>query len=306
MQLGGEWGFGTIAGERIVSKRDRLQTLPQVVLGATELRVSAVGLGCSRLGSVLSGGTTEMGIELVQHALRLGVTLFTTADIYGQGASERILGTALRKNRNSVTLVTKGGQRFTSAQQIASLAKRPVRFLVKQIPAFRDMVAANRANRLPRNYTATYLHRALEQSLRRLQTDYIDLYLLHSPAGTEIEKSDSFAMLERAKEKGLIRHWGISCDDLPTVEAALRVNGISALEVPRSALYPVARSAPPVAADLSARRIGLIVGQILASRHEAVAAASTPTGHIDLVRAHPNAASVIDTTNRLHLDEAII
>lgn len=288
-----------------MSQQGQLKTVPEVVLGATGLRTSAVGLGCSRLGSVLAGSTTEMAVQLVQHALRQGITLYDTADIYGQGESERILGRVLGKSRNNVTLVTKGGQLFTPAQRIAAMAKRPVRFLTKQIPAFRDLVAANRAHRLPRDFTAAYLQRALEKSLRRLRTDYIDLYLLHSPDGTEIQQSDCFVMLERAKEKGLVRHWGISCDDLPGVEAAVRVKGVMALEVPLAVLYPLADSST-VVTELSVRKIGLIVGQILTSRNEVVPWARTPRERVDLVLSHANAAAIVGTTSTKHLNEALI
>jgi aryl-alcohol dehydrogenase-like predicted oxidoreductase len=241
---------------------------------------------------------------LVQHAVQQGITLFDTADIYGGGDSERILGRALREGRDSVTLVTKGGQCFTSAQRIAALAKLPVGFLTKRFAAFRDMVAANRAKPLPRNYTAAYLRRALEQSLRRLGTDYIDIYLLHSPGSTEIQNSDCFAMLEHAKEKGLVRHWGISCEDLSAIEAALRVAGISILEVPLSVLYPV--TGPAAVNHFSARNIGLIVGQILTSRNEVVPAAKTPKERIDLALKHANAAAIVGTTSAQHLNEAIV
>jgi aryl-alcohol dehydrogenase-like predicted oxidoreductase len=280
-------------------------TIPEVVLGATRLRVSAVGLGCSRLGSLFTGITNEAAVRLVQHALRRGITLFDTADIYGQGESERIVGRALGKDRLSVTLVTKGGQRFAAEQRIASLARRPISFLAKRAPAFRELIAAKRARPLPRNYTAAYLQRALEESLRRLRTDYIDVYLLHSPSGTEIQKSDSFAMLERVKDKGLIRHWGISCDDLSGVDSALRTEGIGVLEVPLAVLYPGPGPEPAALADFSACKAGLIVGQILTSRDAVMPMVTTPKQRIELVLRHPNAAAIVGTTSMQHLNEAV-
>src|ERR1700709_476333 len=192
-------------------------------MGKTGLRVSAIGLGCSRLGSTLTDFSREAAIGLVHHALDRGVTLFDTADIYGQGDSERRLGAALRGHRQDVVLVSKAGQRFTAAQRIVSLAKGPIRSKSRRLPALRNAVSAQRAKQLPRDYSPEHLRRALEGSLRRLGTEWIDIFLLHSPDAADVRQGHAFEMLERARGQGLIRHWGISCDDRATAEAALRV-----------------------------------------------------------------------------------
>jgi aryl-alcohol dehydrogenase-like predicted oxidoreductase len=268
--------------------------MQQVLLGATGLRVSAVGLGCSRFGSALNGASERDATALIQHAIDRGITLFDTADIYGQGQSERILGRAIRTHRNRLTVVSKGGRRFSTKQRIAALVKQPVRYLARRVPLVHSMVAASRSQRLTRDFTPTYLQLALERSLRRLQTDWIDLYMLHSPDRTDIQSSTTFGMLARAKERGLIAHWGISCDDLASAQAALQVRGAAVIEFPFSLLAP-----------LQAHLAGtpILVGQLVASQ-------TTPslaeTRHrIATVLEQPSASALIGTTKPAHLDEVL-
>src|SRR5271169_3330564 len=78
-------------------------------LGKTDLRVSALGLGCGRLGSVGQAGGDVAALRLVAQALDCGINFFDTSDIYGQGASESLLGKALRGRRDKTVVVTKAG-----------------------------------------------------------------------------------------------------------------------------------------------------------------------------------------------------
>ncbi|MBR7836695.1 aldo/keto reductase [Actinospica durhamensis] len=121
-------------------------------LGASGLLVSTVGLGCNNFGSRLDADRTR---AVVDAAIEAGVTLFDTADIYGNGGgSETYLGLALKGRRDQVVLATKFGH------QHADLGY--------------GTAAGAKAGR-------GYIRRAVEESLRRLQTDYIDLYQLHTP-----------------------------------------------------------------------------------------------------------------------------
>jgi aryl-alcohol dehydrogenase-like predicted oxidoreductase len=121
-------------------------------LGASGLLVSVVGLGCNNFGRRLDADQTR---AVVDAAIESGVTLFDTADIYGDGGgSETYLGLALKGRRDQVVLATKfGHQNYDMGYGVAAGAK------------------AGRS----------YIRRAVEESLRRLQTDYIDLYQLHTP-----------------------------------------------------------------------------------------------------------------------------
>jgi aryl-alcohol dehydrogenase-like predicted oxidoreductase len=145
-------------------------------LGKSTLRVSVVGLGCNNFGMRID---LEAARKVVNKALDLGITLFDTADIYGnRGGSETMLGQILGKRRAEVVLATKfGGQMDEDG-------------LLK---------GASRA----------YIVSAVEASLRRLQTDWIDLYQLHFPdPNTPME--ETLRALDDLIRQGKVRHIGCS------------------------------------------------------------------------------------------------
>ena len=149
-------------------------------LGESGLVVSVVGLGCNNFGGRLDLDATR---TVVDAALESGVTLLDTADIYGQDAgSERLLGEVLGKRRDQVVLATKfGHQRYDMGYGPAAGAK------------------GGRA----------YIRRAVTESLRRLRTDYIDLYQLHTPDPvTPIE--ETIAALDELVKEGKVRYLGHS------------------------------------------------------------------------------------------------
>jgi aryl-alcohol dehydrogenase-like predicted oxidoreductase len=149
-------------------------------LGNSGLIVSVVGLGCNNFGGRLDLDATR---AVSTAAIEAGITLFDTADIYGgAGASESMLGEVLRGRRDDVVLATKfGHQNYTMDYSAAAGAK------------------AGRA----------YIRRAVEASLRRLQTDYIDLYQLHTPDPvTPLE--ETLAALEELVLEGKVRYIGHS------------------------------------------------------------------------------------------------
>jgi aryl-alcohol dehydrogenase-like predicted oxidoreductase len=149
-------------------------------LGNSGLVVSAVGLGCNNFGGRLDLDATR---DVVNAAIDAGITLFDTADIYGgAGGSESLLGEILRGRRDQVVLATKfGHQNYTMDYSAAAGAK------------------AGRS----------YIRRAVEASLRRLQTDYLDLYQLHTPDPvTPLE--ETLAALEELVLEGKVRYIGHS------------------------------------------------------------------------------------------------
>ncbi len=147
-------------------------------LGDSGLTVSAVGVGCNNFGRrVDQEGTTAV----VRAALDHGITLFDTADIYGQGESEELLGRALGAERENVVVATKFGM---------------------------DMQGANGPDWGVRG-SRRYIRKAVEASLRRLGTDWIDLYQLHRPdPQTPIE--ETLAALDELVRDGLVRYLGSS------------------------------------------------------------------------------------------------
>ena len=149
-------------------------------LGHSGLLVSVVGLGCNNFGRRLS---LEQTRSVVDSAIDAGVTLLDTADIYGgAGRSEEMLGQVLAGRRDQVVLATKFGS------QGADMGYGPA--------------AGAKGGR-------GYIRRAVEQSLRRLRTDYIDLYQIHNPDPVSpIE--ETLAALTELVQAGLVRYIGHS------------------------------------------------------------------------------------------------
>jgi aryl-alcohol dehydrogenase-like predicted oxidoreductase len=155
-------------------------------LGSSGPDVSVVGLGCNNFGSRVNDDGTR---EVVDAALEAGITLLDTADVYGnRGGSETALGKALKGRRDRVVLATKFGHAMT------------------------DDAPPNRGSR-------EYIRQAVEASLRRLQTDWIDLYQYHRPdAITPIE--ETLGALNELVDEGTVRFIGSSnLDGRQVVEA---------------------------------------------------------------------------------------
>lgn len=153
-------------------------------LGTSGLRVSTVGLGCNNFGRAKTVTRTQEGTDAVVYAaIAAGITLFDTADVYGAepGLSESLMGNALRGRRGDIVLATKFGS---------------------------DMRGANGQDWGARG-SRRYIRLAVESSLRRLQTDWIDLYQMHTPDPlTPIE--ETLATLDDLVAEGKIRYVGNS------------------------------------------------------------------------------------------------
>jgi len=153
-------------------------------LGASGLRVSTIGLGCNNFGRADTPTETQQGTDAVIHAaIDAGVTLFDTADIYGaeRGLSETLMGNSLGARRHDIVLATKFGM---------------------------DMAGANGRDWGARG-SRRYIRLAVEASLRRLQTDWIDLYQLHTPDPlTPIE--ETLSTLDDLITEGKVRYIGHS------------------------------------------------------------------------------------------------
>ena len=148
-------------------------------LGNSGLTVSVVGLGCNSIGSNVDLSGTR---EIIAAALDCGITLFDTADVYGKmGGSEELLGAALQGHRDEVIIATKFG---------------------------RDMAGGNGPDWDARG-ARRYIVKAVEASLRRLHTDWIDLYMMHVPDPlTPIH--ETLAALDDLVRAGKVRYLGHS------------------------------------------------------------------------------------------------
>jgi aryl-alcohol dehydrogenase-like predicted oxidoreductase len=210
------------------------------VLGRTGLAVSTVGFGAWAIGGNAVGnsyGTTDdaESHRAVRRAHDLGCNFFDTADVYGHGHSEEVLGAALQGIRQDVIIATKVGGNFYNrdvnplvVSRIAEALGHPLDLLPPDVP----LPVTHDAN-----FSPAYIRFAVERSLRRLGTDYIDLLQLHNPALGLIADPETYQVLEELKQEGMIRFYGVSVH--PPEE------GLAAVEVTRpdtvQIVYNIAR-----------------------------------------------------------------
>lgn len=287
-----------------VTEPARLAAQP-LVFGNVQASSSAIGLGCSRLGSTLNTGGQREATRLVSRALEIGVTLFDTADIYGQGDSERILGECLRGRRSDAVLVTKAGQRFSAVQRAAAMVKAPLRAAARVSPRLRTAIAARRAGVLPRDLSPAHLRRALKASLKRLRSDYVDAFLLHSPdAGELAPQSDELAeLLDGFVRAGQTRCWGVSCDDVACLAAALRMPGeMTVVQVPLQALCSA--GAVEYLGEIERRGITLLIRE-LGQYAGPLDDPERRRAGIARTLGFANAVALIGTTRIAHLEDAV-
>jgi aryl-alcohol dehydrogenase-like predicted oxidoreductase len=147
------------------------------------LTVPVIGLGCNNFGGRLDADRTA---AVVHAAIDAGITFFDTADVYGQSKSEEFIGRALGARRKDVVLATKFGSQMEGFGKGAS---------------------------------AEYIRRAVEGSLRRLQTDYIDLYQLHRPDPT-VPIAETLGALDELVKAGKVREIGCSNFSAAQIEEA--------------------------------------------------------------------------------------
>ncbi len=156
------------------------------------LDVSVVGLGCNNFGGRLDANATE---TVALAALDAGINFFDTADMYGGTKSEEYLGRALKKRRAEVILATKFGIRIDDAR--------------------------------PGGAKPEYIRQAVEDSLTRLQTDYIDLYQIHRP-DSEVPLTETLGAMNELVQAGKVREIGcsnFSAEQLREAEAISREKG---------------------------------------------------------------------------------
>ncbi len=156
-------------------------------LGETDLNVSEVGFGAWTVSTNWWGKIDEdQAIGLLTTAFDLGVNLFDTADTYGTGYGEEILAKALKNQRHEMVIGTKFGYDFYANVEREGHQERP------------------------QNFTPEFIRYACEQSLQRLDTDYIDLYQLHNPRIDTIEDDEVFDTLDELVKEGKLRHYGVA------------------------------------------------------------------------------------------------
>lgn len=284
-------------------------------LGRTGLRTSVLGVGCSRLGSFLSGSSQNEAISMLHESLDLGVNFFDTADSYGQGDSERLLSKAFRGQRDRIILETKAGYCFSQTARMATHFKQPIRKFLGYFPSLRGNVEKARAAHINQRFESQYIVKALEESLRRLKTDYIDVFMLHDPPISTLNNMEYIDVASRLRDEGKIRNFGVSCSSSDEALFCLGVPDISVIQVPvNPGEQKVIRSVLPKAQTM---HVGIVARQPFASGslEENERATKTLSGEhkisfmkqaVNTALSNPSVSVVlVGMSNRQHLRENI-
>ena len=154
-------------------------------LGKSSSKVSEIGFGAWTIGLDWWGKKIDddEAIKMLKRAYDLGINFYETADMYGKGKSERLMAQAFKGMRDEVVYSTKWGYDMYNAEQIGH-------------------------SELPQKHDPEFLKFALDKSLERLQTDYIDVYSLHNPKMDAIKNDSLFAALDQLVTKGTIKSHG--------------------------------------------------------------------------------------------------
>ena len=183
---------------------DEMTTHEKTTLGMTNLEVSRIAFGTWQLGGDWGKFDEDEAIGAIRHARDLGINLFDTAQGYGFGASERLLGRALRDDldhrREEVVIATKGGLRMSDEG-------------------------------LVRDSRPEWLRRGVEASLRALEVDHIDLYQIHWP-DPQVPFAETAIALQQLVEEGKIRHVGVSNFDAAQIAEFARTRPVETLQPP--------------------------------------------------------------------------
>ena len=233
-------------------------------IGQTDLHASELGLGCAKLsGSVSKSVSSKEAIQLLHGAFDQGINFFDTADSYGGGKSEELLGEAFHDRRDQVIFASKAGYRVSAAAGWALRIKPLLKPLISSMGWMKRAVRQARSTQKPQDFSPEYLTQAIEGSLKRLQTDYLDLFQLHNPPLTVIEQDEVFDVLGRLKEQGKIRFYGISCRSIDEAAPSMRWADVSTIQIPVSLVEQ--RAIGDVFPQAEQRGVGIIARQPLAS-----------------------------------------
>ena len=168
-------------------------------LGRTGWKVSEISFGAWGIGSMWGQVDDKESLAALHRALDLGVNFFDTADVYGNGRSERLLGQLRKERREPFYVATKAGRRLPT--------------------------------QTPDGYNQENLARFVDDSLRNLQTDSLDLLQLHCPSTPVYYRPETFEALDRLVESGKIRHYGVSVEYIEEALKAMEFPGVQSIQI---------------------------------------------------------------------------
>jgi aryl-alcohol dehydrogenase-like predicted oxidoreductase len=201
--------------------------------GKTGLTVSELGFGCARLGGLMAAGASRREpLDVLLRAYEQGITFFDTADMYTQGESETLVGRAFAGKRDRVVIASKGGYCLPAQRKLAARIKPLIKPLVRALGIKRQSLPSGVSGSLSQDFSPAYLTGAIEASLRRLNTDHLDIYQVHSPPKAVIESGEFIETLEKLKAQGKTRFYGVACDTMEDAILSLKYPGVSSVMFP--------------------------------------------------------------------------
>ncbi len=211
-------------------------------MGKTDLKVSEIGFGTWAIGGPARLGPKEIGwgdvddevaLRTLEACTDLGINFIDTADVYGGGHSEELIGKAFKNRRSDVVICSKGGNVGFSEGGFV------------------------------KDFSREWIKKVCEESLKRLQTDYIDVYLYHTPRGDMRYIPEEFETLDELKQEGKIRYGGVS---IGPAEDGLKLLGCGCGEVVEVAYNILQRDAEAeLLPGCQGQKVGVIIREPLCS-----------------------------------------
>jgi aryl-alcohol dehydrogenase-like predicted oxidoreductase len=231
-------------------------------MGDTGIECSVIGLGTGRLASAAGGLSRAAAGRLLGVAEDCGINLIDTADSYAQGECEKTIGAALQGKRSRFIVVTKAGYSFSTLGGGLRLLKPLAKRVLKYFKGGKKLAGNVRANVSRQDFNPVTIENSINASLQRLRTDYLDVFLLHSPPAQVLADVKLFDLLRRLKQEGKIRQFGVSSPEHAVLERALRVPGLAIIQTPVNPVHAATRNLFP---EFQKAKIGVIANQIFLS-----------------------------------------
>jgi aryl-alcohol dehydrogenase-like predicted oxidoreductase len=167
-----------------------------------------LSFGCAKLGGSVS---VKKSLRALETSFELGIVQYDVARSYGFGSAESVVGKFIKNKRDQVCITTKFGIEPPQSNAFLNFAKPAARSIIRYLPFLKKKVQQIAGSTLVRSkFTPEYASICIEKSLKELQTDYIDLYLLHSCHYQDALQDELFALLQDFIKDGKIRCFGVS------------------------------------------------------------------------------------------------
>ncbi|MBN2878866.1 MAG: aldo/keto reductase [Clostridia bacterium] len=201
------------------------------ILGKTNYKISEVSFGGWAIGGTWGDVDDTTSMEALEKAVEMGINFFDTADVYGDGRSERLIGKLAKSKKDRIYIATKAGRRIDP--------------------------------HVPEGYKIETIRSHIERSLKNLNVDCLDLVQLHCPPTPVYENEELFYGLSQLKKEGLIAHFGVSVEKMEEAMTAMKYDELASIQL----IYNMFRLKPEdqVLSTAMAKNVGIIARVPLAS-----------------------------------------